>query len=309
MDARYLIDYSAQSIGRSEAAVPIGVAYCIAGRSSLFHCTTPGGFNYKTTIPSEHDGWIYRLRADYDLNASNTFYLSYQQGYDTSAAGPHAFRTPSNSIPTPGGEATAFSKTKALAGHFVHIFRQTLTNEFIASWGYGDFNDFNPVAPSAFYRSTLSYPGTYGTIFSAGAKVIPSYSSAGNWTFPDFSQWDVADNGGLAFRKEMPAFRDNLTLVWKTYTITTGLFTENVSDLTPVANNGSQDNGAINGFGGQYPNIVLLKPIATTCDWLFSELPYLIDSKVVGEAGIEPTTPGLEGRCSIQLSYSPAVLF
>ena len=26
---------------------------------------------------------------------------------------------------------------------------------------------------------------------------------------------------------------------------------------------------------------------------------------VVGEAGIEPTTPGLEGRCSIQLSYSP----
>ena len=26
------------------------------------------------------------------------------------------------------------------------------------------------------------------------------------------------------------------------------------------------------------------------------------------EAGIEPTTPGLEGRCSIRLSYSPAYL-
>ena len=26
---------------------------------------------------------------------------------------------------------------------------------------------------------------------------------------------------------------------------------------------------------------------------------------MVGEAGIEPTTPGLEGRCSIRLSYSP----
>ena len=27
--------------------------------------------------------------------------------------------------------------------------------------------------------------------------------------------------------------------------------------------------------------------------------------KLVGEAGIEPTTPDLEGPCSIQLSYSP----
>ena len=27
--------------------------------------------------------------------------------------------------------------------------------------------------------------------------------------------------------------------------------------------------------------------------------------QLVGEAGIEPTTPGLEGRCSIRLSYSP----
>ena len=28
----------------------------------------------------------------------------------------------------------------------------------------------------------------------------------------------------------------------------------------------------------------------------------------MGEARIEPTTPGLEGRCSIRLSYSPGFL-
>jgi hypothetical protein len=45
----------------------------------------------------------------------------------------------------------------------------------------------------------------------------------------------------------------------------------------------------------------------TRCDAKRSAKATLVTCrfKMVGEAGIEPTTPGLEGRCSIQLSYSP----
>jgi hypothetical protein len=38
-------------------------------------------------------------------------------------------------------------------------------------------------------------------------------------------------------------------------------------------------------------------------------MPKMVRFKMVGEAGIEPTTPGLEGRCSIQLSYSPMLSY
>jgi hypothetical protein len=78
--------------------------------------TTPGGFNYKTTIASEHDGWIYRLRADFNLDANNTFYLSYQQGYDTSVSktsclplGRSSFRPASD---TPNWAASSFTASR-----------------------------------------------------------------------------------------------------------------------------------------------------------------------------------------------------
>ena len=51
--------------------------------------------------------------------------------------------------------------------------------------------------------------------------------------------------------------------------------------------------------------IVVRRLIAITCDAVFQGSMQTIDFKMVGEAGIEPTTPGLEGRCSIRLSYSP----
>jgi Carboxypeptidase regulatory-like domain len=217
--------------------------------------STPGGYNYYQVQPGTHNGWLYRLRVDYNLNQNNSFFISYQQGYDSSLAqgnGAHIYWTPANSIPYPGGGLLNKSYSKALAGHFTHIFSPTLTNEFIASWGYGNFPYGSP-NPSAAYKSTLGYPGSYGSVFNSGSKLIPSYSSAGNLTFPDFSEPDIFENasGTYLVRKEMPAFADNLTKVWGTHTIKVGAYTENVGN---IQGNENSPNGNISSFSGQNKN-------------------------------------------------------
>jgi Carboxypeptidase regulatory-like domain len=196
--------------------------------------TTPGGFNYNQVIPGTHDGYLLRTRVDYHLNDSNSFFVSYQYGQDSAPSqgnGAHIYWTPGNAIPYPGGGLISSSYSKSLAGHFTHIFSPTFTNEFIASWGYGNF----PVGPpkaSAAYRSTLGYPSSYGTVFNSGSQLIPSYSSAGTLTFPDFSQADIFEpNGTYLVRKEMPAFADDVSKVLKTHTFKFGAFTENVGNI------------------------------------------------------------------------------
>jgi hypothetical protein len=220
--------------------------------------TTPGNYNYRQVIPGVHNGWLYRLRVDYDLNQSNSFFFSYQQGYDQQPSqgnGAHIYWTPGNSIPYPGGGLQTSSYSKSLAGHFVHIFSQTLTNEFIASWGYGNF----PVAPSnptAAFKTTLGYP--YGTVFNNGSKVVPAYASPGGFSFPDFSQADIFENPGGVYlvRKEMPAFADNVTKSWRTHTIKAGFFAENTGNIQGAfANPGGTFNSF--SFGGKLtPNAI-----------------------------------------------------
>jgi hypothetical protein len=206
--------------------------------------------NYNQVIPGTHDGWIYRLRTDFHFNDANNAYISYQQGYDTAPSqgnGAHIYWTPGNAIPYPGGGLFSTEYTKAIAGHFVHTFSNTLTNEAIASWGYGNF-PVGPANPSAAFRTTLGYPATYGTVFNTGSKLVPSYNSPGSTSsFPDFSEQDIFEpNGSYIVRKEMPAFADNVTKVWKTHTVKVGFFTENILNIQGAF---ESPNGNIGGTG------------------------------------------------------------
>lgn len=222
--------------------------------------TTPGGYNYYQPIINQNNGWIWRARLDYDLSDKTKIYVSYQQAYSAELAqgnGAHIYWTPANAIPFPGGGLYGYVHSRAAAGHFVHIFSPTATNEFIASWGYGYF-PFSAPNPTAVFRTTLGYPtgGGYGTVFGGGSKLIPFY--AANYqpqTFPDFSNGgDFFEPGGVyQVRKEIPGFSDDFTKVWGAHTVKVGAFTENVGNYQ----GGTQPlNGSINSFDGQAPNMI-----------------------------------------------------
>jgi Carboxypeptidase regulatory-like domain len=216
--------------------------------------TTPGGYNYYAPVQAPNNGWVYRLRMDYNFNDNNKFYIAYQQAYSSTLAngnGAHIYWTPGNSIPAPGGGLVGQVFTKSISGHFVHTFNSSTTNEFIAAWGFGSF-PFGPPNQKAADKSTLGY--TYGSIFNA-SQLIPSYSSAGTDTFPDFSQGDWFEpNGYYLVRKEIPSFTDNFTKVWGTHTIKVGAYTQNTGNLQ--GNDGVSPNGSIGSFSGQNPNII-----------------------------------------------------
>lgn len=218
--------------------------------------TTPGGFNYYQPIPNINNGWIYRFRIDYQLGENTKIYGSYQQAYDSQLAqgnGAHLYWTPGNAIPYPGGGESEAFYGKSLAGHFVHNFNSTTTNDFMAAWAFGSFPFVQP-DPQAAYRSTLGYP--YGKVFQTASLNIPAYSSAGTASFPDFSQASIFDNppGKYAVKKEAPQFNDVLTKVWGAHTVKMGGFTQNTDNFQSTFS--TFQDGSLTIRAGQNPNMI-----------------------------------------------------
>lgn len=217
--------------------------------------TTPGGYNYVQPIINHVDGWVWRARVDYNLSDNTKLYVSYQQEYSSSldqGNGAHIYWTPGNSVPYPGGGLYQFSYTKTVAGHLIHIFNSTTTNELIASWGYGNLPN-EPANPKGAFKSTFGFPtgGGYGEVFSPGSQLAPAYGSPGNYTFPDFSQGDDYEPSGVyQVRKEDPSFADNFTKVMGAHTLKIGGFTQNTANYQ---GGGQQMNGSLS-FGGYAPN-------------------------------------------------------
>ena len=212
--------------------------------------------NYVQPIPNINNGWIYRIRLDYQFGPNTKIYGSYQQAWNQQLAqgnGAHLYWTPGNSIPYPGGGESEAFRGKTLAGHFVHNFNATTTNDLMAAWAFGDFPFVQP-DPAAAHRDTLGY--TYGKVFKTSSLNIPAYGSAGNFSFPDFSQNSIFENppGKYAVKKESPQFSDTLTKVWGAHTVKMGAFTQNTDNFQSTFSTYQDGNLTIR--GGQNSNLI-----------------------------------------------------
>ena len=231
------------------------------------------GGNYSQIFPAKNNLYWFRPRVDYDLNDYNKFFVSFQYGRNATPAGgtgAHIWYTPANSIAFPGGGVQTLQTTKLATGHFIHVFNSSTTNEFIATWSWD--NNPNTADVSLVSRATTGYP--YGTVFKNPAiTMIPSYYSAGNFTFPEFSQPDFFDpqlGGSWLAKKQSPSFADNVTKVWGSQTIKVGFYYQNVGNLQGGFN---YPNGVLS-FGGQNPDYFCA---TTTCPAIGSSINPLAD--------------------------------
>ncbi len=214
-----------------------------------------GGYNYYQPIVNVDNGWIWRVRADYLLGDNTKIYGSYQQAFSSGFAqgnGAHLYWTPGNAIPFPGGGEVENNYGKTLAGHIVHNFNASTTNDFMAAWAFGSY-PFTTPDPAAAQRTTLGY--TYGKVFSTPSANIPSYNSAGGETFPDFSQASIFENpvGSYAVKKEAPQFNDTMTKVWGLHTLKIGAFTQTTDNYQSSFN--YQNDGIMSFSAGQNPDL------------------------------------------------------
>lgn len=186
--------------------------------------STPGGFNYVLPYSNQQNGYVWRLRVDYNLSQNTKFFVTYQTGTTTLINPAHVYWVPAYSVAYPGGSLDQPTTSRVLTANVVNILSPSLTNEFVFGWGWGN-SPFSPTNINAIYKSTLGYP--YGTVFNGASPVAPSLNSAGAQTFPDISQPAFFDAGGIyPTLKATPSFSDNITKVWKAHTLKFGAFTE-----------------------------------------------------------------------------------
>lgn len=212
--------------------------------------TTPGGYNYYEPITTQHNGYIYRFRVDYNFSDNDKLFVTYQYGTDTGVQPAHMYWNPNYIVPYPAGNIVNPTKSRVLTLNYLHIFGASLTNDFVAAWAK-DTSPYSVSNLTSMYKSTIGYP--YATAYNNGAQVAPSINSPGSQTFPDLSQPDLFEDGGsYPLIKATPSFSDDVTYVYRNHTFKFGAYTLLAGNLQGTW---GYVNGDLNFNGGLLPDV------------------------------------------------------
>jgi hypothetical protein len=178
------------------------------------------GYNYYSATSAQHNGYIYRIRGDYNISDRDKVYVSFQHGHDVGISFAHIYYTPSYSVAYPGGNLISPVFSNVVSGSWIHIFNSFMTNELRVSLGRLT-NPYSATNLNALSVSTLGYP--YGSAYPAASALVPSINSAGARTFPDISQPDLfQQNGTYNSIKTSPSVTDDWSFVYKKHSFKVG---------------------------------------------------------------------------------------
>jgi hypothetical protein len=231
--------------------------------------TTPSaanGFaNYFLAYSSQHNGYLFRNRLDYNLSDNTKLYASYQYGNDNTTSLAHMWWNPGSSVAYPGGAIGNPHGTHTLSTNFLHVFSPTLTNEAQGTWQLylGPFT----ANTSNISKSTAGW--NIGGYFGNGNATLPSLNGPWGNGGPVMDQPDLFGTSGFPTQKISYSFGDTVTKVYKTHTLKAGFrFEKNGNlqadwvypngELTYAAGSHLDQTGTINvGTGNPLANLLM----------------------------------------------------
>ena len=194
-----------------------------------------GGYNWVDQILFNQNGFQWMSRVDYSISDNTKLFVRYNMqrevqlfpiGLWSSA------RTQQLPYPSPiEGKNGSDSVTASLT----HVFNPTMTNEMVFGYTYIAFpNNFQD--PRKVDRGVIGYG--YKGLFKNGVAQFPNIVTTQEVAaIGTNGGFEVGGARGLYADKFMPSFSDTITKVWRTHTLKSGFFFENIRNAQPASAN------------------------------------------------------------------------
>ena len=224
--------------------------------------STTGGYNYVARPTFNQNGWQWLTRADYSISDNTKLFVRYNLQEEVQKFLVQLWRSSTtlanNVVPYPS-QINSPNKSESVALNLTHVFTPTLTNEFVFSFTYIDFNntyaDLAAVSPTK-----IGYP--YQGVFHTPQLLFPNITSSNQQTaqIANTGGFETGNNNLYAI-KHLGTIGDNVAKAWGTHTAKAGFYGEYVNNIQPAS---SASQGALtfdvsnpNTSGNAYADLLL----------------------------------------------------